>query len=339
MIVFFRYLHYLDRITTKIEEKHIQGEKALKYTDSVIQEIFSKENTREYTIDNKSEVFNYIDNIIKNPKSDDVPKLVNKIAKKLLKEENITQQEIENFIELQKGALLQAYLKEINTSEDTMYILCKIDFSAYVDEDKFEDHRGLPKKQKVYKSCIFHFSQNNLILITLFDISSKIAKYWSEGFLELSPIVDDTTNTKNLLHDVKVIINQYTMKSHDDRKALLNCLYRYLESNDSYSFTSFIEYLLNSYEPRNETLNFNDFKKKIIDSCKQLERNFGIDKEILKTELVEKNVEVNEKISITIKGVVDQQPNIIKSYEKDGTKYLQIKTTNDDLYKRFLELK
>ncbi len=338
MVVRHRYLHYLDRGTKTLEEKALTDDNPKKYTDSVIEESLSQDNTRNYNPQSMSQVTELVTSIVKNPNSQEIPHIAERLSQRLLDKEANRQTQVDNFSELQKGALLQALLQDDDDKDTCYYILCKIDFSVYVDEVKFEDKRGLPKKHKVYKSCIYTFKSMELDSIVLFDISGKIAKYWSSDFLELEPITDDEGNTKAIIKGVRKVIRQNTKDGyHDDRKALVSALYGYFEREENYTYSSFKAALFDNYIKRDDKLNLPNIIQKVEKVCKRIDRSFTVHKPTLRIFLTEKNVQVNDKVYLTFKGLVDDQPNLIRAIQSDGRKYIQIETTNDTLFDRFRE--
>jgi len=339
--VVIRKLHFLDRINKQIDDRDLTSGKGIEYTDSIIEETIKQQNTREFDTQSDSSVVNHIVSILRDCSTENIQSTCGILATRLIEKEAIKQQKIEKFRDLQKGGLFQSLIKSDEDPSKSSYLFAKIDFSSVRDEVNFEYLCKLPDKHKVFKSCIFCFTDLTLESVHIYDSSPQLASYWWQDYFELMPIVDNEMNTKNVLSETRSIINQNTKNKQADRKALFNRAAMYMEQHDTFVLEEYIASIFGGYTPRSENLKLDALRDKLSDelkkSVKRIDRQFTIHMDTVKRMIVEKNVTVNDNVEITLKGCVDDRPDLIKSYIDGDDKYLRVKIANEysELFDRF----
>lgn len=165
------------------------------YVSELISNINSNTTIREFTTtSNRTEVIACV--LDTQGKAEDT-ELVQKnaliIANRLLLKEKAAQERIEQLaIQVQKGSLIQALIRDEASGADT-YLLAKVEHTGFVDDADFTFKSGFSKDRKsIWKTCIFDLSNPEADVVPAKIYSNTAAKYWWSDFLELHPVTDDT---------------------------------------------------------------------------------------------------------------------------------------------------
>jgi hypothetical protein len=168
-------------------------------------------------------------------------------AKRLLDVEIKAQEKLNLNIEIQKGILFQAVIKDGNSQK---IIISKADHNEYLDESDFELHLGLPWKKKVFKAIIIEFKPESTEIesVSVFDTNSTMSKYWWQDYLELVERYTDSENTKNALKLMDKKIFKPIEKNYPaDYLILRNTMVGYFRSKEEFDIRDFVQTTLDNY--------------------------------------------------------------------------------------------
>lgn len=347
-------LHILNNIEETIEKKDIKGLFNQFITETI--DFISKNKTvRLYQIrEDNTQVVNSINAIIKEIVKGDskleevIESNFNKNANRLLEKEIEAQNTVDRLkTTIQKGSLIQSVLYDENT-EEYVFLIAKIENKVFYDDATLDKHYGIEGENgKLWKSCLFRIAieENNEISISEIRVFSNTgAKYWTNGFLELDPITNDDQNTKRAFEQIDKALSAYIKKSSpQDFIYLRNGLVTYFRNQDFFDYDNMMENLFDDYIPENiQKEVYRDFVSilKELPEKKKFERQFNvIQKEV--TARIKKVYNINTGIQLNITDSIEDLKNTLKSYEKDGQKYLSIKIkdteeNNREIYEAFL---
>lgn len=177
-----------------------------------------------------------------------------KIADRLLRSELNRQEELGDFQDVSKGALMQM---KVSTGHSQYIIFTKVDHGKFMDEKDSRIHFGLPFEKRVQKTCVFEFNGGDTPKsIRIFDSNKKIAKFWWRDFLCCAELRSSEDNTKKAFNEIdKVLSRNLKKKSKPDYTYLRNNIITYFRSNDDIAFDDFIDTVVKSYVPINENIN------------------------------------------------------------------------------------
>lgn len=257
------------------------------------------------------------------------------IASRLLQKEDAAQLRY-HFTDLQKGILLIAYCKMTDT--EYKIVICKADFTEFIEETTGEKKNGLPTKKKIFKS----FAANIIVnagafsfgdMVT-FDVNSKQSKYWYDEFLDLKALHDDGENTERAFNYLKSkILEPIRKKSKSDYLVLWNSTVAYMRSEGEFLMDHYADNILAVYKPDNAGLDMNELAQKAKALPKQHDFDSRFEKVPSKINAKFKNpIKLTEDIELVLKKNIPNLSNTIKPHEEvDGTKYIMI--LSEDGYK------
>ncbi|KAF5070561.1 hypothetical protein DSECCO2_221520 [anaerobic digester metagenome] len=258
------------------------------------------------------------------------------VASRLLEKEIKRQDELNLNIKIKKGSLLQALILD---DDYIFYMISKIENADILDLEDMYRKSGIPYENKSFKQCLFQFSDELEILnIFLSDKNGIISDYWGNEFLELDELTNDEKNTENIFN---VITNKLKSEveniSKVDHVFLRNQVLGYFKTKDTFKLDEFLEYTFGSIIPENSELDIDKVKNSISAKfeAKELDTEFKIIPSAIKSKKLKSIKKVNTAISITLDGYDEEIKSSIKSIEKNGEKYLEIKVTEIDTYNSF----
>lgn len=312
------------------------------YVNELINHINSNTSVREYkTRSNQNEIISSIRNICQNNTDEEaVSSLTSIIANRLLLKEIEAQQGISHLdTNVQKGSLIQALLCN-EDAQTYRYLLAKVEHSDFVDDADFSFKTGFSKNKKtIWKSCLFDIIDINAQQFYAKIYSNTVAKYWSDNFLELDEIINDELNTLTAFRAVDATLNQ-NLKGiiTPDHTIIRNAIISYFKCNEHIDFPIMIESILGSYVPVNlEAEKIHSLKEKMLQlpEKKKFDSQFESVPNIINAR-IKKVYSVNEGIQLKITDAVIDISNTITAYrDADGTRYIKIKTNNDNTFRSF----
>lgn len=160
--------------------------------------------------------------------------------------------------------------------EKGVLYLLKLDNIEVVDKmDHYKMRNSFSTESNYYKGAIFSGDVQNILVI---DKNPKVAKYWSEKFLNVTPIKDEFTNTDELIKLIQSdklfsdwIIDQ--KKYNDIRNAAENFLF----DNDNFDKIDLVN-MLN----RNQLVTEKDLNKIFSADSQKIDTEFKISRDAIK---------------------------------------------------------
>ena len=139
-----------------IEENIDDKDNVRDYVMSIIEQISSNTGEREYEFkDNELTMKTLLEKVIKNQNRDDQSIA---IANRLLASENEAEQKYQQITEIQRGILLIVYCKM--AEDEYKIVICKADYTEFIEESTGQRKNGLPTKKKIFKSFCANVSKN-----------------------------------------------------------------------------------------------------------------------------------------------------------------------------------
>lgn len=268
------------------------------------------------------------------------------IASRLLSTEIEAQERISRMgTDIKKGSIIQALLKFDDGTYK--YLIAKVDYLDFIDDIDFRQKLGFSAKDKdIDKTCLFEIIYENGQIII--DSNAKIylarkASYWADKFLELEEMRTNEINTILVFKEVEGVLKRLVKKkSIKDFTIMRNSLIGKLRTNEHIDYNTMIDELVCDYTPENqETLN-NNVMDSINEKLRELPyvKNFDLQFEpvpsVIKSR-VKSVYHVYTGIAINVESYVENITDIITSVEEpDGSRYIKIKTTDDETYNRFI---
>lgn len=313
------------------------------YIDELILHINTNNSIRQFkTQSANSEVISVILKILANrDNSDYVAEHHSVIATRLLSKEMETQGRVGPMnINVKKGSLIQALLYD-EVTDTYKYLLAKVEHSDFVDDTDFSFRTGFSKDKKtIWKSCLFDLINPEADVFNAKIYSDTKAKYWSHDFLELEEVITDEKNTISAFSAIDETLNRNVKRSApQDYTILRNAFIKYLRGHEHIDYGEMIGYVLDDYLLTDLTTEkYHDLKEKFneLPEKKKFERQFDSVPSAI-TAKIKKAYEISDGIELNIKKEIENIRETIVAYsDPDGTRYIKIKTDNDETYRLFV---
>lgn len=330
MTIEYLKLIKIDHENNAVQEEPLNDEGNVReYVMDIIAQITDNSGERRYKFkDNELTMKTWIGDIVNNNARQDCAM---SIANRLLQTEDAAQQRYHTITDIQKGILLIAYCKMTDT--EYKMVICKADYTEFIEETTGEKKNGLPTKKKIFKS----FAANIILnagtysfgdMIT-FDVNSKQSKYWYDEFLDLKVIHDDSENTEKAFSYLKSkILEQVRKKSKSDYLVLWNSTVAYMRSEGEFSMDHYADNILAVYQPIDGSLNMNEFANR----AKALPVQFDFDNRFEKvpskiTAKMKNEINLTNDIILVLKQNIPHIERTILAHEEaDGSKYVMIQS-------------
>lgn len=340
MEILAKSLHVIEYENEKLSQR-IAPESFDQYVSDLIDYVNSNDTVREFkTRSVNTEVISCAKGILENKEND---KLVNSktlsIANRLLHKEIEAQKRVARLdTNVQKGSLIQALLYN---GEKYSYILAKVEHSDFVDDADFSFKSGFSKdKKKIWKSCLFDLTESDEEVYYARIYSNTVAKYWSNDFLELEELVSDEKNTSIAFRAIEASLNRNIKKfAPHDYTVIRNSIISYFRNNEHLDYDEMIDDVIGEkYEPSELS---NDKIIDLRDKLKKLPENKHFDHQFISVPSainarIKKVYDINNGIQLKINSEIDNISDTIKSVrDTDGTKYIKIRTNNENTYRCF----
>ena len=320
----------------KIVENKITNEEAKDFFNSIIDEVLEKETKKSYKPRTPTtEVISIITRVLKDMDSNE--ELLENIPERLLKYEISTQKDIDKLgTKIKKGCLLQAYIKK---NEKKYFIITKIEATDGLDMTELRMRAILPSSKKIIKNALFEINEDEEFGdIFLSDTNANISKYWYDDFLELEEMTTDEMNTQKTYEIImKEIKNKLEKTSPSDYTFCRNACIIFFKTKETFDLNDAVNDIFLSYNFENKEIKKEDIIEKIKRKIEKenLDTQFTLKKDVIKNRLIKIKKRVNEGISIEIDGGIENIKDNIYSIEKNGEKYIIIKSTEEETYKSF----
>ena len=321
----------IDHENNSVEEEPMTEEGNVRdYVMDIIDQIADNAGDRRYKFkETEMTMRNLIDSIVTDSNRD---AKATAIARRLLQRETDAQQRYHNITEIQKGILLVAYCK-MTDNNDYKMVICKADYTEFLEETTGEKKNGLPTKKKIFKSFAANVKVNAGVHdygeIVTFDVNAKQSKYWYDEFLDLEALRNDEENTEKAFNYINSkILTNIRKEYKSDYLVLWNRTVGYMRSEGEFNIDHYADEILAAYQPLQEGLDMNVWATK----AKELPNRWHFDnrfqkvpskiKAKLKTE-----IKLTDDIELVIRNGVQGLERTIKGHkEDDGSKYIMIRS-------------
>lgn len=241
----------IDHNKNCVTEENVEDKDNVRdYVMSIIEQISNNAGEREYEFkENELTMKTLLEKVIENKDRDAQS---NAIANRLLAKENEAEQKYHQITEIQRGILLIAYCKM--AEYEYKIVICKADYTEFIEEATGQRKNGLPTKKKIFKSFCANVSLNagayTIGKKVTFDVNLNQAKYWYDGFLDLKACLDDAENTKRAFQYIKSKILEPLRKEHPhEHLRLWNITVGYMRSDGEFSIDYYANTILGQYHP------------------------------------------------------------------------------------------
>lgn len=341
MIIVNKSIRVIDYTAKKILKRETP-ESFNDYVIELISHINNNTNVRTYKTRSKTtQVIGSALNILASKDNEDVIlSMTDTIADRLLRTEISAQERVGRMsINVKKGSLIQALLFDENMNS-YLYLLAKVEHSDFIDDFDFSFKTGFSKDKKtIWKSCLFDLVNPDADVFDVKVYSDTKAKFWSDGFLELDEIIDDEANTVKAFKAIEETLNRNIKNvSREDYTYIRNGFISYIRNHDHIDYSTMLADVVGNYQPAEiAEEKFNDFKNKLY----QLPQSKGFDYQFTPipsaiNARIKQTYKVYNGIEIKITSDIPDIKNTIKAYQdNDGTRYIRIKTNNEDTYQSF----
>ncbi len=341
MTVEYLKLIKIDHENNVVQEEPLNNEGNVRdYVMDIITQITDNAGERRYEFkDDELTMKTWIGHIVNNDERDDY---ATRIANRLLEKENAAQLRYHTITDIQKGILLIAYCKM--TDIEYKMVICKADYTEFIEETTGEKKNGLPTKKKIFKSFAANITVNagtySFGEMVSFDVNSKQSKYWYDEFLDLKALHDNAENTERAFNYLKSkILKQVWRKSKSDYLVLWNSTVAYMRSEGEFSMEHYADNILAVYKPEENSLDMNELANK----AKTLPAQHDFDSRFEKvpskiTAKIKNEIKLTNDITLLLKQDIPHiERTIVPHEEEDGTKYVMIQS--EDGYKYAEKLK
>lgn len=304
------------------------------YVMDIISQITDNAGERRYEFKNGELTMKTLIGAIVNNNNRDTNAM--SIASRLLQKEEAAQQRYHNITDIQKGILLIAYCKM--TDDEYKIVICKADYTEFIEETTGEKKNGLPTKKKIFKSYVANITANAGAFtfgdMVTFDVNARQSKYWYDEFLDLKVLHDNEENTEKAFSYLKSkILDDVRKKSKSDYLVLWNTTVAYMRSEGEFSMEHYADNILMVYQPEHPDLSMDDFARK----AKALPQKYDFDSRFEKVPSkikakMKNEIKLTDDIGLVLKKNIPNLSNTIRPHEEeDGTRYIMI--LSEDGYK------
>ena len=320
----------IDHENNNVEEEPLHEEGNVRdYVMDIIGQITDNAGERRYKFkDGELTMKTWIGDVVNDNERDE---RATSIAKRLLEKEDAAQQRYHNITDIQKGILLVTYCKMTET--EYKIVICKADYTEFIEETTGEKKNGLPTKKKIFKSFAANITVNagaySFGDMVTFDVNAKQSKYWYDEFLDLKALHDDGENTERAFSYLKSkILDPVRKKSKSDYLVLWNSTVAYMRSEGEFSMDYYADNILAVYQPEGEGLNMNELARKAKALPQQYDFDCRFQKVPSKIKAKLKNeIKLTDDIELVLKKDVPHLSRTIKAREEeDGAKYIMIRS-------------
>ena len=340
MNIINRSIHVIDYENNTIHARDIPATFDA-YVAELISHINGNTTVRDYkTRSRQTEVISSALGVLSNRTNPTlIQELTTSIANRLLRKEVEAQSHITRLnTNVQKGSLIQALLYN-EQAEKYIYLLAKVEHSTFVDDIDFSFKTGFSKDKKtIWKSCLIDMSSDSETL-TAKVYSNTAAKFWSDDFLELDEMNSDEFNTLNSFRAIEAVLNTNLRGvATKDHTVIRNSFIAYYKSKEHIDFPEMVDSILGHYDPIDvDVSKISSIKEKLLHlpEKKRFDPQFESTPKVINAR-IRKIYDVNNGIQLRILDAIENlEDTIVAIQEPDGTRYLKIKTNNDNTYHYF----
>ena len=170
------------------------------------------------------------------------------------------------------------------------------------------------------------------------------SEYWVKQFLEVEPENKDDVSTTKIFSMIDAVIKRETIGSSDkgarsrvDYYNLRNYLIMYFKQPRQFVYDEMMAYIFEEYVPEHpQVVNMTRLKAAVYNKVKssKYDTTFNIVPSVI-TAKVKKVFKANSCVDVQVKSGAENMRDLIESFVKDETAYLQIKVEDEDTFKSF----
>lgn len=341
MIIVQKTIHIIDYENAQVHQR--QTHDAFEsYVIDLINHISNNAAVREYkTRSNATEVIGSILTLCADLDTAEVVSTkMDGIARRLLLKETEAQEQIARTnTNVQKGSLIQALL--LDDEDNYFYLLAKLEHTEWVDDFDFSFKTGFSKDRKtLWKTCLIDLPDITASEFHAKIYSNTVAKYWSDGFLELDEMNSDESNTTRAFRAIEATLNQnFRRGASPDHTIIRNHFIGYLKNNRHIDYSTMVNSILENYQPvdpeiKPEKIQIIRTKLLELPSKKKFDSQFNAVNSAINAR-IRRVYPINEGIDLKVTRDIEDLTGTIQSVEENGIKYIRVRTNNDATYKKF----
>lgn len=308
------------------------------YIREVICDILENRKSRKFEFIDEESTKIKISNICSSLALDDARDLALKLAQA---EHDIKNKHPELGLDekIKSGLAIVALVEDDSTH---YFFFVKADNSEFINIRNNRDEllEGLLRDKKRYRVFLAEYTIDSIEhivnysqLISL-DKTSPLPNYWIEDFLHLKPIYQDDDNTKKAFKAVTTRgLNQIKDKFPYAYTVLSNMVIGEFSSDGEINYPDFINKLCNCSPIKDK-----EITEELKNDLLKYPDEVGFDDVFIKkpdvvSKIRKTTIKLNEQIDLVLKAGANIDDETIKAIEKDGVKYLVIRT--DEGYRHF----
>ena len=319
-------LHQIDQSKNELVVPEVadSSEGLNHYIESLIKDIFESGRHRDYEFQSETkEVCAALGRIVNGA---DFATEAGVIAARLLQSELDAQAGINHLLNsIPKGSLVQALVSDDDGK--TAIVISKADHTEILDEESFEERRGLPIHKKVFKAALISFDVEKVVeSVKVYETGS--AKYWWGAFLELNEKRSDSINTKTALEKLDDKVLKPLRKPYPaDYVILRNSAIGYFRTKAEFELTGFSDALLKDYKPVDDKFPTAKVRASIekLHEDGQFDRRFGIDATQISKRRIPTMVQLRPDVKIEFLGDLSAKQVGTRFTDNEGNKFVKIR--------------
>lgn len=251
-------------------------------------------------------------------KSENLNNISKKFAEKLLEEELVEDKEknIRRNKTIKNGILI------FKVTENTLTLM-KLEEINTIDKNDFSKKPTYGAEKNYFKIAVMDFQNDNISLldIDIYDTGTKIAKYWSEGFLSIHPLRDDELNTTDIINSLEknTLFNKLPNITESELNQSTN---DFISDNSEFSFVKLRDHINQHFKT--------DFEKNELfkdENLNHIDAEFNLERKIVDKHL-KKKIQINDVISLDINNTSKATKAGLMKISDDG-RYLKIRLEKD----------
>lgn len=299
------------------------------YVLSILEQINDNAGDREYSFKpNEMTMKTLLTELVNGDNRDDKAM---SIANRLLSKENDAQQRYRQITEIQKGILLIAYCHM--AENEYKVVICKADYTEFIEETTGQKKNGLPTKKKIFKSFSANVTANAGVFsfgkMITYDVNSSQTKYWYDEFLDLKACLNDADNTKMAFDYIcSKVLSPISKTFPREHLRLWNITVGYMRSDGEFSIDHYADVILGTYHPEDNRLDMASLAEKARELPEKwkFDRRFTKDTSAVKSKF-KKEYDLTNDIKLVLNQNIPDLDRTIQSFEDDEqNKYIMIRS-------------
>lgn len=326
------FVYTVDNEKNQVEEVPDIPNSLNEYVTILVKRNSERKNHREYKFNDSEVIPTMLRPIIEEKDKNVIDEVFFHLAQKLLETQDNVIKSHPNTQKPQKGSLIFAYYAE-------HLLVSKVDFEAFLNTEDYTRITGLPFEKSNEKTVYMEIEDSMFVNIVASDSNPTIANYWTNDFLEMTPINRDEENTRKMFNQIDNFLKKNVKPvSNRDYTDLRNGLVTYFRNNDSFEANSAVDSIVaEDYEPYDEKLDVLTLRGKLQDKiqhAKKVDTQFKINQKMIKARIRNK-YQLLDNVELVTNGEIDNVRDTIFAREVNGEKSLIVRGIDDKAYNNF----